>query len=451
MSSIKDNRTATSQQETEQENGHKLVVKFGYDILQDGHTAVPNLFLDLYAELGLTPLEMMFIIHLMQFQWSKKNPYPARTTIASKMGIKARQISKYVQSLKNKALNCQHTKDQECDCPKYLVVTERYDQEGSGQLSNIYDFSNLFFATIALARKKGLLSSEDTPLSKSTRGGMSKSTSEEYERSKNTNMNNTKLLSKGKALKTQKGRGSTSARSQREPMTTRNGKTETSAGVHQPAKNTAPHPSPKPNGKNNHRTSNGEASKDKQGRTPAYIGKPITQDEIERNNRQGRNASGLTHIGEVIGIPQNHLLELNKQYGHIRTSTGSPPSSPANRSGKPGNWKKAPMFIQGMIAEWFSPEMHDQAVTSTITSTYKIFLAWLEEKGIIYDLENEEESRAVEETFRNLMMEARRRSKHANITKRTPDGRPNRTPFFKAVLEDLAGLRENPQTRKPPN
>ncbi len=179
---------------------------------------------------------------------------------------------------------------------------------------------------------------------------------------------------------------------------------------------------------------NGEASKVQ---TATLTKPPITQDEIDQNRAQGRNASGFTHIG----VSLEHMDILNRQF-----SANSPPGSNGQRqpaaNGKQGQWRSVPSFIQFIIADWFSLELHDQAAHSTITSVHKIFLAWLEKKGLQFNPKEEEGSRTIEEEFRNLLIEAHARSKRATITKRTPDGRPNRTPFFKACLENLCGLRE---------
>jgi hypothetical protein len=48
-----------------------------------------------------------------------------------------------------------------------------------------------------------------------------------------------------------------------------------------------------------------------------------------------------------------------------------------------------------------------------------------------------------QDAFYTLMQEARTKSKHAKIKKTTPNGHPNRTPFFLACLEDLSGLNQD--------
>ena len=64
---------------------YQITVRFGDAILQAGFTAVPNLVLDHYASLGITPGEMIFIIHVWQYWWTEQDPYPSLKTIAGKM------------------------------------------------------------------------------------------------------------------------------------------------------------------------------------------------------------------------------------------------------------------------------------------------------------------------------------------------------------------------------
>jgi hypothetical protein len=114
----------------------------------------------------------------------------------------------------------------------------------------------------------------------------------------------------------------------------------------------------------------------------------------------------------------------------------SPPE--ALHSRQQGHWKQAPLFIQGTIGDWFSLEMHDQAINSTITRCNRLYQRW---KQHYPDAPPED----LQDGFYTLMQEARAKSKRATITTRTPNGQPNRTPFFLACLEELCGFRETPR------
>ena len=123
---------------------HRLVVRFGNELLQDGFTSVPNLVLTHYAILGITAAEMMFSIHVWQYWWTEKDPYPALQTIADRMSVTRRQVRNYTQSLKQKG---------------YLVVNERADPS-LGQLTSEYDFGPLLDAVLFVRTLLGKL----TPL-----------------------------------------------------------------------------------------------------------------------------------------------------------------------------------------------------------------------------------------------------------------------------------------------
>ncbi len=133
---------------TTESRSPKLVVRFGDELLQAGHTAVPNLVLNHYAELGITLPEMMFIIHVWQFWWTERNPHPGLPTIAKRMDVTPRQVRNYTQSLKKK---------------EFLEVHERHDENG-GQDTNEFDFSKLLAAVTERAQL-------DTPRKNSAGGG----------------------------------------------------------------------------------------------------------------------------------------------------------------------------------------------------------------------------------------------------------------------------------------
>ncbi len=60
---------------------YKLQVRFGDDLLEAGFTAVPNLFLTNYRDLGISDGAALWVIHVLRFKWTEDNPYPRRTSI----------------------------------------------------------------------------------------------------------------------------------------------------------------------------------------------------------------------------------------------------------------------------------------------------------------------------------------------------------------------------------
>lgn len=114
----------------------RLSVRFGDEVLQRGHTAVPNLVLNYYACLGLSPAEMLFTIHVWQHWWTERDPHPSLRTIAGRMGVSGRQAKRYVEALERKG---------------FLHVVERFALHG-GQLTNEFDYSPLIRAVVEAAR-----------------------------------------------------------------------------------------------------------------------------------------------------------------------------------------------------------------------------------------------------------------------------------------------------------
>ena len=135
-------------------------MRFGDAILQAGHTAVPNLALDHYAELGVTPTEFTFIVHIWARWWTKQDPFPSLGAIATQMGVSRRQVRTYAHSLKEKGL---------------LVVHER-TLPGLGQVTSEYDFSPFIAAIVALGE------GEETPPGKNPSQGPRKNPSPEEDK-----------------------------------------------------------------------------------------------------------------------------------------------------------------------------------------------------------------------------------------------------------------------------
>ena len=135
-------------------------MRFGDAILQAGHTAVPNLALDHYAELGVSPTEFTFIVHIWARWWTKQDPFPSLGAIAAQMGVSRRQVRTYAQRLKEKGL---------------LTVRER-TLPGLGQVTSEYDFSPFIAAIVALGE------GEETPPGKNPSEGPRKNPSSEEDK-----------------------------------------------------------------------------------------------------------------------------------------------------------------------------------------------------------------------------------------------------------------------------
>jgi hypothetical protein len=129
--------------------------KFGEELMQGGFTSLPNLMMNLYAALGITSPEMMFILQMWTHWYEKQEDmHPALTTIALRMNVSRRQAGRYVQSLKTKSY---HDPDTGYQSQPYVQVHERYAQDAGSQLSNQYNFSGFLDALLYLARRCGLV------------------------------------------------------------------------------------------------------------------------------------------------------------------------------------------------------------------------------------------------------------------------------------------------------
>lgn len=61
--------------------------------------AVPEFFLDHYAEFGLSPGEAMFVIHLLRHKQGGNDICPKMQSLADRMGMSYSQIRKYSVAL----------------------------------------------------------------------------------------------------------------------------------------------------------------------------------------------------------------------------------------------------------------------------------------------------------------------------------------------------------------
>ena len=70
-----------------------------------GFTAVSSAFLKNYRKLGVSFQEAMFVIHVLDYQWTADgNPHPKLEVLAEQTGLGARTLSGYVRNLRRKGL-----------------------------------------------------------------------------------------------------------------------------------------------------------------------------------------------------------------------------------------------------------------------------------------------------------------------------------------------------------
>src|SRR5882724_1972414 len=107
-----------------------------------GYLVIPSLFFHAYAHLKPHPLttgEALFVMHLMEFKWDERAPFPSYKTLAKRMGVSDKMVRRHAQSLEAK---------------KYLRRVSRVGATNEFDLTPLFDA--LFRACIFDGAKKGL-------------------------------------------------------------------------------------------------------------------------------------------------------------------------------------------------------------------------------------------------------------------------------------------------------
>lgn len=113
-------------------------VKFGVPVMKHGFTLLPNLLLQAQGRLGIKHAEFNVLVQLIGHWWeADKDPYPAKETIARRMGIGPRQVQRVLTKLEKAGL---------------IRRVERFSGK-KAQISNGYDLS-------PLVQKLGLIEPE---------------------------------------------------------------------------------------------------------------------------------------------------------------------------------------------------------------------------------------------------------------------------------------------------
>ena len=107
----------------------KLEDKWSGDTLSFGWTALPISLLHHQRKLGLSPVGMNILLHLLSQWWQKENlPYPSQTSIAEKIGISTRTVQREILQMKKGGL-------------LKITRTSVHDEKFLGH--NLYDLSPL--------------------------------------------------------------------------------------------------------------------------------------------------------------------------------------------------------------------------------------------------------------------------------------------------------------------
>jgi DNA replication protein DnaD len=79
--------------------------KWGSIILDEGWTIVPNKLLMDQSKLGISPLQMCALLHMLRFWWDiKKPPFPSVEKTAKEIGVSENDLAEAIRSLGEKQL-----------------------------------------------------------------------------------------------------------------------------------------------------------------------------------------------------------------------------------------------------------------------------------------------------------------------------------------------------------
>lgn len=109
-------------------SGKRAEDKWSPQVLKLGYTALPNLLLRAQAKLKISPPQFNVLAQLCEHWWeADKFPYPAKDTIARRMGKSPRQVQRYITELEEAGL---------------ITRVERFNGKKS-QVNNGYLFNGL--------------------------------------------------------------------------------------------------------------------------------------------------------------------------------------------------------------------------------------------------------------------------------------------------------------------
>ena len=128
-----------AKQTTQKANAEQLRVnekKWTKPLMDAGWSVLPNIIIEKQAALGLHPLDMNIILHLVQYWWVADNlPHPSVATIAEAIGVTPRTIQKRIKALG-------------------LMEREERRHTKYGSVTNLYSFEGIIKAVAPFAEEK---------------------------------------------------------------------------------------------------------------------------------------------------------------------------------------------------------------------------------------------------------------------------------------------------------
>lgn len=111
--------------------------KWTKPLMDAGWTLLPDVIIERQRALGLTPVDVNVLLHLVRRWWTADNPpYPAMKDIAERMDVSLSTVQRSLRRM-SKA--------------NFIEIRARYDKRG--QLSNSYHFDGLIKAVTPFAEE----------------------------------------------------------------------------------------------------------------------------------------------------------------------------------------------------------------------------------------------------------------------------------------------------------
>jgi hypothetical protein len=102
--------------------------KFGKPVMGVGFCITPSLLMKAQARIGLNPVQFNIVLQLLDQWWeAERRPWPAKATLAERMGMSDRQIQRHIAEMEGAG----------------LVQRIPRTSPGKGKTSNEYDLTGL--------------------------------------------------------------------------------------------------------------------------------------------------------------------------------------------------------------------------------------------------------------------------------------------------------------------
>lgn len=102
--------------------------KWGQAVMDLGYSTIPSLVFRAQARLGLSPVQLALLLHLVDYWWKRAQmPFPSKATLAERMNLSPRQIQRHLTDLEDGS---------------FIQRVERFAGH-KGQQSNEYNLNGL--------------------------------------------------------------------------------------------------------------------------------------------------------------------------------------------------------------------------------------------------------------------------------------------------------------------